>query len=136
MSYILERDTLLLKKDSKINRVEDLAGKKVSAAPGTTGEKKLRELVPDVKIVNYQDLTQAFQALKTGLVEAFVSGGLTLAKYAAAEPQQFRVADFSLQEYPIAMGVRKGDTEWLDTLNGILKQMDEDGTYAKIFNAR
>lgn len=134
MSYILERDTLLLKKDSKINRVEDLAGKKVSAAPGTTGEKKLRELVPDVKIVNYQDLTQAFQALKTGLAEAFVSGGLTLAKYAASEPQEFRVADFSLQEYPIAMGVRKGDTEWLDTLNSILKKMDEDGTYAKIFN--
>jgi ABC-type amino acid transport substrate-binding protein len=132
MTYLLERDTLLFKRDSKISRVEDLAGKTISAAPGTTGEKKLRELVPDVKILNYQDLTQAFQALKTGLAEGFVSGGLTLAKYAAADPN-FKVAEFSLQEYPIAMGVRKGDTEWLQTLNDILKKMDEDGTYAKIF---
>jgi polar amino acid transport system substrate-binding protein len=134
MSYLLERDTLLLRRDSKISRVEDLAGKTVSASPGTTGEKKLREMVPDVKILNYQDLTQAYQAIKSGLAEAFVSGGLTLAKYAAAQPDEFRVADFSLQEYPIAMGVRKGDTEWLNRLNAILKQMDEDGTYAQIFN--
>ncbi len=134
MTYLLERDTLLFRRDSKITRVEEVAGKNVSASPVyDTGEKKLSELVPDVKMLNYQDLTLAFQALKTGLAEGFVSGGLTLAKYAAANPQCFRVADFSLQEYPIAMGVRKGDTEWLETLNGILKKLDEDGTYAKIF---
>jgi ABC-type amino acid transport substrate-binding protein len=132
MAYLLESDALLFRRDSKITRVQDLAGKNVSAAPGTTGEKKLRELVPDVKMLNYQDLTQAFQALKTGLAEGFVSGGLTLAKYAASDPN-FRVAEFTLQEYPVAIGVRKGDNDWLDTHNGIIKKMDEDCTYAKIF---
>jgi ABC-type amino acid transport substrate-binding protein len=134
LPYLPERDTVMVRKDSTITRLEDLAGKKVSASPGTSGEQKLRELVPTAQIVNYQELTQAFLALKNGLVEGFVSGGLTLAKFAATQPGAFRIAEFSLLEYPTCIGVRKGEKEWLATVNTLLKKMDEDGTYAKIYN--
>jgi ABC-type amino acid transport substrate-binding protein len=134
LPYLPERDTVMVKKDSTITKLEDLAGKKVSASPGTSGEQKLRELVPTAQIVNYQELTQAFLALKNGLVEGFVSGGLTLAKFSATQPGAFRIAEFSLLEYPTSIGVRKGEKEWLDTINTLLKKMEQDGTYAKIYD--
>ena len=132
--YMLEGDKLLVKKGSPVRSAKDLAGKTVSVAQGTISEEVMRKAQPQAKILRFQDLPQAFLALKQGLADAWVSTDFVFASFLLANPGEFEVVGPYLVEYPVAIGVQENDSRWRDTLNHMLQDMEEDGTFAKIFD--
>jgi polar amino acid transport system substrate-binding protein len=130
--YFIAGQLILVQGDSKITKYQDLAGKKVATIQGSTGDIAIRELVPTAERVKFERNFEALQALKDRRVEAFVQDYILLYNLLQKNPglkmaglQPFRPARYGL-------GVRKGDKEWLDSINSTLAKMIEGGEYEKL----
>lgn len=132
--YIVEGEKLLVKTGSSIRSADDLVDRTVATTQGSTSEKIIREAQPGARLLRFQELPQAFLALKQGLADAFISSELILAKFATQEPGAYEIVGPALLSYPVAIGVRKEDSEWLDAINGLMLDMEKDGTYKTVFN--
>jgi polar amino acid transport system substrate-binding protein len=132
--YHWEPEKLLVKEGSDIHSVNDLAHKTVAAVQGSTSEEIVHRLQPEAKILEFQELPEAFLALKEGLADAFVSDDLILGKLAASDKEhKYEIVGPPLHVLPIAIGVLQNDSTWRNALTFLLLDMEEDGTYAKIF---
>ena len=69
---------VLVKKDSGIQSLGQLAGKKVVTVKGGTQEPNVRRAVPSVEVVTFDTGPQAFQALQQGKGVAFVNDEVSL----------------------------------------------------------
>ncbi len=130
--YYLSEQAVLVKEGSEIKSLEDLEGKTVGVQQGTTGQELAKEKANASEVRPYPEGPDAVNALKAGTVEAVVidapvaanavekSGGIEIAEKVPTE-----------EEYGIA--VSKDETELLEEINQGLKEVQEDGTYAKIY---
>jgi ABC-type amino acid transport substrate-binding protein len=130
--YYLSEQAILVKEGSEINSVEGLKGATVGVQKGTTGEEFVDEKAEVGEPRSYPTGPDAVNALKAGTVDAVVidipvaenavaaGGGIELS---AAIPTE--------EEYGFAVG--QGETELLEELNEGLKKVEEDGTYAKLY---
>jgi polar amino acid transport system substrate-binding protein len=129
--YYLSEQAVLVKEGSSIESLEDLEGKTVGVQQGTTGQELAKEELGGSEIRPYPEGPDAVTALKAGTVEGVVidapvaenaeqAGGVEIAEKVPTE-----------EEYGIAVG--QGDTELLEEINEALKEVEEDGTYTKIF---
>jgi ABC-type amino acid transport substrate-binding protein len=132
--YFVTGEMILVRENSSITKYQDLAGKKVATIRGSTGDIAIEELVPDAERIKFKANFEALQALKEGRVEAFVQDFVLLFnllhKYRGlkmAGLQPFRRGWYGL-------AARKGDKEWLDFINAILKKMKETGEYEKLLD--
>jgi polar amino acid transport system substrate-binding protein len=133
--YHWEAERLLVKKGSPVRSAADLAGKTVAAVQGSSSEDVVRRVQPQAKILNFQELPQAFLALKQGLAVAFVSDDLILGKLAASDKSgEYEIVGPPLHVIPIAIGVLPNDSAWRNAITFALLDMEQDGTYAKLFN--
>ena len=64
--YFDAGQSLLVKKGSNIKSIEDLKGKTVIAAKGSTSAINIREKAPDAKVLEFENYAEAFTALKAG----------------------------------------------------------------------
>jgi ABC-type amino acid transport substrate-binding protein len=130
--YYLSEQAVLVKEGSPIKSLEDLEGKTVAVQQGTTGQELAKEKIGGAEIRPYPEGPDAVNALKAGTVEGVVidapvaanavekSGGVEIAEKVPTE-----------EEYGIALA--QGNEELLDEINQGLKEVEEDGTYAKIY---
>ncbi|MDR0570332.1 MAG: cysteine ABC transporter substrate-binding protein [Clostridiales Family XIII bacterium] len=106
-----------------INAVEDLKGKKLIVIKGTTAETYFTENHPDIELVKFDQISEAFQALKDGR-GAGLSQDNTLLFAWARENAGFTVGVSALgRKDVIAPAVRKGNEKLLAWLNDELKKL-------------
>ena len=130
-TYIHDGVAIMVKKDSGIQSASDLNGKSVSFVQGSTANAALKQVAPQAKITEYQEYPQAFLAFRQGLTDAFISDALTLDQFLKTDGSLEILPKFLAPE-PIAIGVRKNDRAWLDTLNGELQDISANGDWATI----
>jgi ABC-type amino acid transport substrate-binding protein len=130
--YYLSEQAILVKEGSDIKGLEDLSGTTVGVQQGTTGQELAKEEANASEVRPYPEGPDAVNALKAGTVEAVVidapvaanavekSGGIEIAEKVPTE-----------EEYGIALA--QDETELLDEINRGLKEVEEDGTYTKIY---
>ena len=70
ITYFMDGQKILVKKDSGIKSVADLAGKKVGTSKGSTSEKNIKEAQPECNVLSFEGYPQAFLALRQGKVSA------------------------------------------------------------------
>jgi ABC-type amino acid transport substrate-binding protein len=127
--YFVSGHLIVVGKDSRISRYQNLAGKNVAVIQGTTGEQIIEKLVPTAKRVQFQRNTDALKALKEHKVDAFVQLDVSIF-YMEGKDRDLKVFDFQpIDPSPIGLGVRKGDKEWLDFINITLLKMMTTGEY-------
>lgn len=117
--------------NTDITGPDSLEGKTVAVQIGTKSVSYLEENYPDVNRVEVEQNSEMFLQLETGKVDAVVTGRPAAMVY-AKESGKVKVLDQGLTEELYAWGVRKGDTELLESLNSALKTLKENGTYDKI----
>jgi glutamate/aspartate transport system substrate-binding protein len=134
---------LLVKKDSGIQEVEDLEGKAIALAQGTTNERAVKEVVAeqgiDVEILNVKDHAEGFLALETDRVDAYSTDHILLhgliAK--ARDPEQYAVVGRFLSYDPYALMVRRDDSAFrlvvTKTLAGLFRSGEIEEIYGKWF---
>jgi len=127
---------VLVKSNSGIKNVADLAGKKVVTIKGGTQEPNIRKAVPNVEVVTFETGPQAFQALQQGKGVAFVNDEVSLldqhAKLGAAQAQ-FTILPQNLSVEPLALGIKKGELKFKALVDGVLRELEKSGEANKLF---
>ncbi|MDU1845652.1 cysteine ABC transporter substrate-binding protein [Niallia alba] len=119
---------------ASIESVEQLKGKKLIVPKGTTAETYFMKNHPEIELVKYDQITEAFEALKDGRGDALAQDNALLFGWANENPD-FSVALPSLgeQDY-IAPAVQKGNTELLEWLNTELEGLGQEQFFHKAYD--
>jgi ABC-type amino acid transport substrate-binding protein len=109
---------LLVRADSKIDRIEDLEGKKLVSTKGTTplkaGQQANRERLLHINILEAPDHAKAVDMVEKGEADAFLMDDVLLYGLAStrAKPEALKVVGKFLTTEPLAIMLPKDDPEF------------------------
>ena len=130
-SYATGIQSIIVKEDSDIASVDDLAGKKIGTQRGTTGYLYCSDDFGDENVVAYDDGLTAVQMLNNGQVDCVVFDNAPAKEFIAANPG-LKLLDTAYVEESYAIGIGKGNTELKDAINTALEELKADGTLQAI----
>ena len=133
--YLKNNMTFVVKKDSNINSINDLKGKKVGVQAGSTAEEILQgaEISKDLsQVVTYSENITAFMDMEINQTDAVFIDDVVANYYITSNNKDYRVLSDVLEEEEYAIGFRKNDTELCEKVNDILAEMKKDGSLGEI----
>jgi ABC-type amino acid transport substrate-binding protein len=130
--YYLSEQAVLVKEGSDIKSLEDLEGKTVGVQQGTTGLELAKEELGGAEVRPFPEGPDAVNALKAGTVEGVVIDA-PVAQNAVEKSGGVEIAEKVPTEETYGIAVAQGETELLDEINKALKEVEDEGTYKKIY---
>lgn len=129
--YMLNAQVVVVRADSGIESLEDLAGKTVITQVDSAAEEVLNGDMADLtatfaSLETIGDYNTAFMQLESGAVDA-VACDLSIAQYQMAGKDTYKQLDEQLSTEHYAVGFKKGDTALAEKVTETLKEMYEDG---------
>ena len=119
------------KKDRDIQSYKDLKGKTLGVTRGTTQDIAITKLAPDTKIVRYEDdpvTMLAFEQKKTDVITTAEFLALKKVK----ENKDMEIKGHVTRSWA-AIGVRRGDPDWVQWLNTFMDWHGGQGKFGEIF---
>lgn len=134
-AYFHTGQTFLVKKD-KARTLQDLAGKKIGTAKGSTSEQNVRKAIPSATVLSFDDYPQAFLALNQGKVIAMTTDEAILAgiRAKAPKPDAYELLDARISDELYGIGVRNGDQALLNVVNQTLVDTEKSGAAKRIYD--
>lgn len=134
--YYDNTQVLLVKESSGFKSSADLAGKVVAVQLGTSGENLLQNDLADMaatfgEVLTCDSFLKCFAELGGDAVDAVFVDAPVAASY-AAENEGYYIIDENLGAEQYGIAFRSGDKELCDAMEGAVKALVENGTYAKI----
>ncbi|MBO0870202.1 MAG: glutamate ABC transporter substrate-binding protein [Micromonosporaceae bacterium] len=125
---------VLVPKNSSVTRIEDLAGKKVCSAKGSTSIANLVavKVTPKPIPVGVNDWTDCLVMLQQDQVQAISTDDTILAGLAAQDPNTKLVGPQFTQE-PYGIAISQQHTDFVRFVNGVLARIRADGTWARLY---
>ncbi|MBV1776859.1 ABC transporter substrate-binding protein [Burkholderiaceae bacterium DAT-1] len=136
LTTLVTGQKVMVRKDSGVTALPQLAGKKVVTVKGGTQEINFRAAVPNANLVTFDTTGQALIALRQGKGVAYVNDEFSIIDdFAKLGPQQkdFQVLDKNLSVEPIALGLRKNEPGFRALVNDTLKQLEASGNAEQLF---
>jgi glutamate transport system substrate-binding protein len=130
--FAARQDIMVKSSDTTIKRVEDLAGKKVCTAKGSTSEKNIRAKAPTAEILLFDTYGPCKEALLDGRVVAVSTDDTILAGLASGNAE-LKLVKAPFSEEPYGIGLKKGDQAFRDFLNDRLETIFASGQWADAF---
>jgi putative glutamine transport system substrate-binding protein len=130
--YFLAGQSLLVKNDSTIQSIQDLKGKKVSTSKGSTSAKNIKKMVPEAILEEYENYADSLTALKSGKVEAVTTDDSILMGMQQQNPD-LKLVGGQFTKEPYGIAVKKGNSELQKELNAFIKEIWDNGEYAKLY---
>lgn len=119
---------------AKITSVDQLKGKKVIVAKGTTAETYLTKNHPDIQLVKYDQYSEIFEALKDKRGDAIANDNTEVLAWSKKNPGfSVGVASFGGED-TIAPAVAKGNKELLDWINTELETLGKENFVHKAYD--
>lgn len=117
---------VLVKADSAIQSLKDLAGKTVIVTKGTTADIYLTRHYRSTKLLKFEKNTEALQALQDGRADAYAQDNLILLTFRKDHPD-FRLLPEKLEaDAAIAPAVQKGNDSLRNWVNLELVKLGEE----------
>ena len=134
--YLRNAQVIVVKGNSPINSMRELAGKTVGTQAGSSSVDAL-EAAPDFlmslgDIVFYQDFLTALMDLDVGGIDGVVIDLVVANDNINRSGKNFRILNESLEDEEFGIGFRLGDKALADKVWATLLEMAKDGTVAKI----
>lgn len=135
--YMLNAQVVVVRADSGITSLDDLAGKTVTTQVDSAAEEVLNGDMADLaatfgSLDTISDYNTAFMDLESGGVDA-VACDLSIAEYQmSAKPGEYVMLDDYLSEEHYAVGFKLGNQEMADQVTETLREMTEDGTVEQL----
>ncbi|CAM8636642.1 HisJ ABC-type amino acid transport/signal transduction systems, periplasmic component/domain [Comamonadaceae bacterium] len=143
IAHFITGARLLVRADSKIDRIEDLEGKKLVSTKGTTplkaAEQANRERLLRITILEAPDHAKAVDMVEKGEADAFVMDDVLLFGLAAnrPKPDALKVVGKFLTTEPLAIMLPKDDPEFKklvdDEMRRLIVSKDIQPVYDKWF---
>ncbi|MFJ7638072.1 transporter substrate-binding domain-containing protein [Peribacillus sp. NPDC097264] len=129
--YFDAGQSLLVKKGSDIKGIDNLKGKKVLAVKGSTSAINIREKAPEANVLEFENYSEAFAALKSGQGDALTTDDSILYGMADEDPN-YELVGGTFTDEPYGIAVKKGNEKFVDELNKALKSIKDSGKYDEI----
>lgn len=141
MPYLFTGPRFLVRADSKIRGIHDLAGKRIAVVPGTNSVPLLKQRIESgilrgTQLVEYKGYDDCTRALERGDVDAFATIDLLLAGQRAKSknPNALQIVGTFLVLEPAAILLRKEDVEFKRTIDRHLAALMLDGTVERLYD--
>ena len=116
--YFITGQGLLVAADNEdITGPDDLAGKNVCSATGSTSIQRIKDEYPDATTTEFDTYSQCVEQLKNGQVDAVTTDESILIGFAAQEPDALKVVGEPFSEERYGIGMAKGDTALQEFVN-------------------
>lgn len=117
--------------DSKVfESWDDLATAKIAVPRGSTNDVFATEAYPDAEIVRFDQIADAFTALKTGKVDVLLEEDTTVNDLAEKNEGLTVMPVEQQRSSYLCMAIPRGDSIWMDYLNNFIR----NGLYSGDFN--
>ncbi len=131
--YFQAGQSLLVKKGSPITGLESVTkDTKILGSKGATSIKNIKEKVPGVTVLEFDNYQDAFSALKAGQGDALTTDDAILYGMASQDPG-FEVVGKPFTDEPYGIAVQKGNTDVVQAINDTLAELKSNGEYDAIY---
>ncbi|MBO1626922.1 glutamate ABC transporter substrate-binding protein [Bacillus arachidis] len=131
--YFKAGQSLLVKKGSKIKSIDDVkSGVTVLAVKGSTSTQNIRKKSPEAKVLEFENYSEAFTALKAGKGDVLTTDNAILYGM-AKQDANYQVVGKIFTDEPYGIAVQKGATDLTKVINELLKEMKANGEYDKLY---
>lgn len=123
------------KDDSAIKGPNDLSGKVVGVKTGATSEKvaqDMNEKGAKITIKSYKETVDYLLDLQNGRLDAAINDLLNQLEYNKANPA-VKIVGEPFTKAQLGIAVKKGDKELVDLINGVLKDLKQNGEADKLY---
>ncbi|MFF1837756.1 glutamate ABC transporter substrate-binding protein [Streptomyces sp. NPDC058231] len=134
--YLMAGQSLLVRTDEHdINGPQDLAGRTVCSAAGSTPYQRIAADYPKAILVAYDTYSICVDNLLTYQVDAVTTDDAILLGFAAKAPKELKVVGEPFSEEPYGIGVPRSDNALRFALNDALEANEKNGNWKKAFEA-
>ncbi|MFD9811710.1 glutamate ABC transporter substrate-binding protein [Streptomyces sp. NPDC059080] len=133
--YMAGQGLLVRAGEDDINGPEDLAGRRVCSAAGSTPYQRIKADYPKAVLVAYDTYSICVDNLLTYQVDAVTTDDAILLGYAAKAPDELKVVGRPFSKEPYGIGVPRADTALRMALNDALAARQRNGDWKKAFEA-
>lgn len=130
---------LLVKTGSGVETLEDLSGKRIALAQGTTNERVIKAAIEagglDVDVLNVKDHAEGFLSLETDRVDAYSTDHILLLGLItrSRDPQNYQVVGDFMSYDPYAIMVRRDDSAFQLLGTRVLADLFRSGEIREIY---
>jgi ABC-type amino acid transport substrate-binding protein len=133
LPYFNSDQSVMIRQGTPITGAGGLAGRRVGALLGGTGEKWVKGKVPSADLRTYDLIDDAFKALAAGQIDAVIND-FPSSKYAERSYRNLKVvATIPTGEY-YGLAFKPG-SPLRDQVNDTLRAMKKDGTFDRIYRS-
>ena len=137
--YIIVGQTILLNKRNEgvVKSYKDLNDPKyiICSKLGTTGEQAIKRMIPKATYKSFESESEAALEVLNDKADATIYDLPFCATFMAQQGAgKLIFLDEPFTFEPLAWAIRKGDHDFMNWLNNFLRQVKNDGRYAKIYD--
>ncbi|MGN5636153.1 glutamate ABC transporter substrate-binding protein [Streptomyces sp. AC154] len=134
--YYMAGQGLLVRTDENdIHGPQDLAGKTVCSAAGSTPYQRIAADYPKADLVSYDTYSICVDNLLTYQVDVVTTDDAILLGFAAKAPDEMKVVGKPFSEEPYGIGVPRNDNALRAALNNALEANEKNGNWKKAYEA-
>ena len=134
--FVAGQDIMVKSDNDEIKGVEDLNGKKVCSAQGSTSITNLQEKAPRADTsIQFKTYSECAAALTDGRVEAVTTDNVILVGLVEQSRGAFKIVNNPFTQEPYGIGLKKGDDQFRDFVNDRLEEIYENGEWADAFES-
>jgi ABC-type amino acid transport substrate-binding protein len=132
--YYIAKGRILVPQDSDIAGIDDLAGKKVCTALGSTYEETLKEQAPDADLRLVDSYSECLELVQNGAVDAVSTDDVILTGMIIQDDTLKLTEGEPLTTEPYGAGLKDGDTEFKEFVDGVLEEYKSGGGWAEAYD--
>jgi glutamate transport system substrate-binding protein len=130
--YFVAHGRILVPSDSDIQGIDDLGGKRVCTATGSTYEATIKEQQPDTDLRLVDTYSECFESIQNGSVDAVSTDDVILTGMIIQDDSLKMVGD-ELTKEPYGVGIPNNSPELQAFLDQVIEQSFEDGTWDELY---
>src|ERR671923_2017950 len=131
--YYIAHGRILVPQDSDITGVDSLAGKKVCTALGSTYEETIKEQAPKADLKLVDSYSECLELVQNGAVDAVSTDDVILTGMIIQDDSLKLTEGEPLTTEPYGAGIKDGETELQEFVNGVLEEYKSDGAWADAY---
>jgi polar amino acid transport system substrate-binding protein len=129
--YFKAGQQVLVRQDSKATGIDDLDGKKVCSAIGSTGSQTLTQY-PKVKAVLVNDISDCLVLFQQGSVDGIISDNTVVDGFRTQDPYAMVIGK-EITDEPYGLAMPKQNIDFVQFVNALLIQMRATGAWTAIY---
>lgn len=132
-SYATGIQSIIVTKDSDIESIDDIEGKKIGTQFGTTGDIYAKDDFGEENVQSFDKGADAVIALLSGNIDCVIIDNEPAKNFKATDDSLALLdTDYAVEDYAIA--IAKNNEALLEEINQALDALDKDGTLQKIID--